>query len=397
VQVYVLTASNPDVKKETLRSAKLLEYFEDILSSTMPKKYPSKGDYIAHCVETKGWVPSEQLLADDSIEAIASTCGWTFSSGDEARKDAPPLAHTLRLPQHSKVGLTEEDLAFIDGLISSPPSGPKHYFTSVHEGTRFVDESDADLKCMEYMLNAETFQGVLAANPDALSEGRPDFKALLKSLPAPSAPKMPLATAAPSSSPKPAPAPAFAAALATDGSATGGKGRGKKGPPIPKGGMPPPSKEKAPAGPGEGDTIEVIDGANVGCRGTVLKVAGEGTEMRFRVLLHGAGTWTWVDRVKAVESEEGSPALVSAPARAPGKAAGKGPAPPPRGAAFSPPARSSCSVSQIKSADGVLSTDASGTGVVLGPPPPLPKPFMYLNDDSDSEATDSEMPELRPL
>lgn len=178
VDVYVLTASNPVKKVEGLEAAGIRDLFNDVLSSTLPKKFATKGDFIARRVRDENWVPCEQLLADDSIEAIQSI--WQDEEG--ARKGGP-LAHTLRLLQHSQSGLLEADLQMITARIKGPvASATTHCYASEHGNVRFVDEGDSPAKCMIDSLPSESRGQVIRANPEAQRrewlDRRPDLAAL---------------------------------------------------------------------------------------------------------------------------------------------------------------------------------------------------------------------------
>jgi len=70
-----------------------------------------------------------------------------------------------------------------------------------------------------------------------------------------------------------------------------------------------PPKPKPPVAD-EGAVVEVQDGAHTGKRATVLKVSGEGKEMRWRVQIED-GPATWVDAVSLVDAAAGQPALPS--------------------------------------------------------------------------------------
>lgn len=292
LQLYVLTSSNPAKKVDGLDAAGLTKYFDEVLSSTMPKCFPSKGDFIASRIKTDGWKPSEQLLADDNVEAIQSL----WSDADETRSCA--LAHSFRLPQHSQQGLVEKDFETIDSLIFKPEplSDFTHYYAGRHDGEWFLDTEDSAEKCMLDALQAEELKNVLHVNQEMRERwltGRPDFAALKSSR----ADKDASSKAAPS-------AQAVAADKKEDlDKALGAKGQGKRGaPPPPKGGFASPPKDKdasvAEAGPGEGDRVEVTEGPHAGKHGVVHKVTGEGKDRRWRVQLDGDSA-VWVEGVKA--------------------------------------------------------------------------------------------------
>jgi len=117
---------------------------------------------------------------------------------------------------------------------------------------------------------------------------------------------------APSSSPADAEEGGPAAILSgrIGGSAVPGKGKGKKGPPPPPKSSGPPKKEKARPEADEGALVQVQAGMHAGKRATVLKVSGEGKEMRWRVQIED-GPATWVDAVSLVDAAAGQAALPS--------------------------------------------------------------------------------------
>lgn len=57
----------------------------------------------------------------------------------------------------------------------------------------------------------------------------------------------------------------------------------------------------------EGSIVEVVGGPNAGTRGVVLKVSEDGAETRWRVLPAGGGAPIWADRVKPAEAVGDSP------------------------------------------------------------------------------------------
>jgi len=80
---------------------------------------------------------------------------------------------------------------------------------------------------------------------------------------------------------------------------------------APKAGSPP---AKASADPlGEGQTVEVVGGPHAGKLGLVMKRTGDGAESRWRVMLHGGGPSTWVDKVKVQGSDGGAATPAEAP------------------------------------------------------------------------------------
>merc|ERR1712039_498660 len=84
----------------------------------------------------------------------------------------------------------------------------------------------------------------------------------------------------------------------------------------------------------EGVRVEVVGGKNAGHRGTVIKVTGEGKDMRWRVKLDDVDAPAWADAVKrlppqaenssvaktSVAAKNSSPATNSSPAKAPAAA-----------------------------------------------------------------------------
>merc|ERR1711957_962496 len=106
----------------------------------------------------------EQLLVDDSIEAVQTTA-WETKDG-ESREF--PSAHTVRLPQHSVLGLTEEDLTFISEQCVNADAATHVYIVQAKDGrTRSVDHMDSTIKCMLDMMPPSDRTQVLLANPEA--------------------------------------------------------------------------------------------------------------------------------------------------------------------------------------------------------------------------------------
>lgn len=303
VRIFVLTSSNPDVKNDALEKASLRKYFEDILSTSMPKKFPSKGDFLEERTMAEGWNSLKQILVDDSVEAVASTAGWKFTSPDEARKGVA-VSNTFRLVQHSTVGLTKKDLEHLDKLIFGPtPKIDQHYFSGTHNGSGFVDEADTDLKCMEFTVNKLLLSELLKSNPDMV-EGRPDFADIIKGAAKTSSSEINAEIGAKSSgypeSPK-----------------GGGKGKSRGPPPPPVGmkspkdagpvGMKSPSKTAEDPGDGQGSRVEVLEGPHKGKCGIVLKKSEDANGPRWRILVEGGGgPPTWVDSVKVLSPPQSS-------------------------------------------------------------------------------------------
>eukprot|EP00927_Polykrikos_kofoidii_P073972 TRINITY_DN69977_c0_g1_i1.p1 TRINITY_DN69977_c0_g1~~TRINITY_DN69977_c0_g1_i1.p1 ORF type:complete len:782 (+),score=152.46 TRINITY_DN69977_c0_g1_i1:99-2444(+) len=182
VEVFVLTASNPEKKTAALESAGLLALFDGVLSSTLPTKFANKGEYIASRVAKDGWLPHEQLLADDSIDAIQSVWSKQIETGEPRPTGA--VAHTLRLPQHSRVGLTESDLKLIERIVAGAHNvsgtATSHRFSGVtDDGRLFVDERDTWMKCMWDGMPQASREETLRSNPPERLrewvEGRPDL------------------------------------------------------------------------------------------------------------------------------------------------------------------------------------------------------------------------------
>lgn len=312
VELFVLTSSNPVKKVEALEAAGLRQYFADVLSSTMPKRFESKGDFIAKRIKEEGWAASEQLLADDSVEAVQSVL-------QTADGEPRVTAHTLRLKQHSAEGLVEEDLTLLDSFVSSPPpKAPLHYYSARHEGPRFVDERDSHEKCMLDSLPAESLQGVLQANPAKRLEwveGRPDFAAAagISGETSKSGASSPATSADPKAKEEKAPNSAGSGAGAGEGvdkeaaqEKDGSADAKAKDPPSPKAAPKPAAASGKTDAVGEGCSVEVTSGPHAGRRGIVLKVTGtEGEDRRWRVFLvnEGGGTPTWVDSVKPAGGE----------------------------------------------------------------------------------------------
>ena len=183
LEVCVLTASSPEVKTAALEAAGIRAHFDEVLSSSMPKKFASKGEYIARRVRKEGWDPRATLLADDSIEAVQSC----FEDDDGAREGGA-IASTLRLPQHSREGLLEEDMRLIEArFLMRPESALEHWHSyRLADGARHVDANDSAMKCMLDALPANERANIFAGNmKDGVAsehlaqwcDGRPDFAA----------------------------------------------------------------------------------------------------------------------------------------------------------------------------------------------------------------------------
>eukprot|EP00405_Crypthecodinium_cohnii_P032265 CAMPEP_0206522674 /NCGR_PEP_ID=MMETSP0324_2-20121206/67122_1 /ASSEMBLY_ACC=CAM_ASM_000836 /TAXON_ID=2866 /ORGANISM="Crypthecodinium cohnii, Strain Seligo" /LENGTH=556 /DNA_ID=CAMNT_0054016881 /DNA_START=334 /DNA_END=2001 /DNA_ORIENTATION=- len=509
VEILLLSAADAKLKTRIVEGLDMLRCFDQILSW---KGHASKGDYIADQSKKNGWIPTEQILIDHSVNAIGSTAGWHFSPGDGARQDTEAVANTFRVPQ-DKEGLSMEDLAILDDMLSKPdpPSKTFHYYAATFQEKRFLDNSDEDMKCLEFLTNKTLFKAIFASNPSPFLKNRPDLEALKATLGVHEK-TLPLSngvaaeadpTPAPAAKPKAA-ASVLAEMLAGGGDKGKGKGKGKsKGPPpMSKAAFmaKQPPKEK---GIDEGSTVEVTEGMHEGKRGKVVKVTGEGAEARYRVHLDGMSNPTWVDKVKAVAGDSPSAPLPVAaatePAGPPPKASSQAPAPPPtpsgsgegaevevmvgphkgkrakvvkttgegkdmrwrveivdgpttwvdevspietreRGQSASAPvvssdpfgegatvevveglhagktatvlkvtgtgaerrwrvqlenSTSSTWTTVVKSASGLLSSDDPGSKPEEVHEGPLPEPYMYLDDYSESEETDSEMPDLQ--
>lgn len=285
VGLYLLTASNPDVKSKALEAANLKTYFEDVLSSSSPTPFVSKGDYIQNLTNVKDWESLEQILVDDSVEAIASTAGWSFSAPDKARK-GQPVAHTFRLPQHSKAGLSAEDLKYLETLVMGPKlRAIRHCFAGTHDSERFLDEADGDLKCMEFTVNTATLRGFLASNPE-MTEGRPDFAAIAgKSSAEKSQANFNMSGGYPTQPASPGKG--------------GGGGKGKMPAAVPKGPKNTAAEDETPED-AEGSRVEVLEGMHAGKAGVVLKRSEDSEGIRWRVLVEGGALPTWVDKVKVL-------------------------------------------------------------------------------------------------
>jgi len=181
LELYVLTSSNPEKKVEALQAAELFVFFDGVFSSTLPKKFASKGDFIAARMKESCWRPCEQRLVDDSIEAIQSI--WKDMDGTP--RPEGPLAHTLRIPQHSRKGLVEEDLKLLSLHTSgAADEATTHMYAFEHDGARCLDDGDSYEKCMIDSLPEDSRAQVLAAAPlESRHEwlvGRPDFAALCR-------------------------------------------------------------------------------------------------------------------------------------------------------------------------------------------------------------------------
>eukprot|EP00448_Togula_jolla_P025774 CAMPEP_0170651258 /NCGR_PEP_ID=MMETSP0224-20130122/46280_1 /TAXON_ID=285029 /ORGANISM="Togula jolla, Strain CCCM 725" /LENGTH=382 /DNA_ID=CAMNT_0010983055 /DNA_START=14 /DNA_END=1160 /DNA_ORIENTATION=+ len=261
LEIFVLTSSNPEKKEKALEAAGIRGLFTDVLSSTMPRRFPTKGDFIAKRIREDGWIPSEQLLADDSIEAVQSI----FQDADAAPRAAGPLAHTWRLPQHSSTGLLEEDLRLLDAKVAgSPGSGDggatTHCYSFQHDGQQ-VDASDSAEKCMLDSLPLDTRIQVLKANsPERRQEwiaSRPDFAALCAAAgPEVEAPAAPAKQAAPPPSDATQPQALLEGSLLSGQSALPAKGAGKG---AGKSGFFPPSRAAATTGAASSTSRAEID------------------------------------------------------------------------------------------------------------------------------------------
>jgi len=179
VELYVLTASNPKNKVDALQAAGLLHFFTQIFSSTFPDSFGTKGDFLAMKLKKHGWNPVRQFMAEDSCEHVMSIL-------QHSNSDSRSLAHTLRVQQHSKVGLTEEDLRYIDDLVDRDIDFSKttHIYASTFDGEQFVDNQDSVPKCMLDTLGVAERAEVLRANPPERQiewvDGRPDNAALVQ-------------------------------------------------------------------------------------------------------------------------------------------------------------------------------------------------------------------------
>ena len=182
LEICVLTASSPEKKTLALEAAGLRASFDEVLSSSMPRTFASKGEYIARRVRKEGWEPLETILVDDSIEAIQSC----FEDADGGARDNGAIASTLRLPQHSREGLVPEDLRLIEtGFLASATPTPAHWYCyRLGDGTRHVDDADSATKCMLDSLPPDARTDIFAANfKDGVAsehleqwcQGRPDF------------------------------------------------------------------------------------------------------------------------------------------------------------------------------------------------------------------------------
>lgn len=198
LQVFVLTASNPAKKHEALAAAGLRELFDGVLSSSMPKKYESKGQYLRRWITKRGAAGGDVMHLDDSVQAIQSILE---GGGDESAAPAP-VCNTLRLP-YMGAGLVEEDLLLVarrflyaggcpeDGLPIPPgqvAAAPVHANVIYVGGERHVDGRDSAVKCMLDSLDADARQDILRQNAAAEDggpsprflewiAGRPDLRA----------------------------------------------------------------------------------------------------------------------------------------------------------------------------------------------------------------------------
>mmetsp|Transcript_18967 Transcript_18967/g.57627 ORF Transcript_18967/g.57627 Transcript_18967/m.57627 type:complete len:172 (+) Transcript_18967:176-691(+) len=169
-----------------LQGAGILDLFDDVLSSSMPKKYESKGQFLMRFLVKQGALGTAALHADDSHQAIESIL--TNPSGATA-----PVCHSLRLPYMGE-GLTAADFRLIAtaflyrcvrGLAADDAGSYFGAYSFAHGGAAVVDAGDAAVKCMLDGMDAEALAEVIQQNKGAEHlaswlDGRPDYAEYLE-------------------------------------------------------------------------------------------------------------------------------------------------------------------------------------------------------------------------
>eukprot|EP00929_Paragymnodinium_shiwhaense_P015414 TRINITY_DN123506_c0_g1_i1.p1 TRINITY_DN123506_c0_g1~~TRINITY_DN123506_c0_g1_i1.p1 ORF type:complete len:369 (-),score=68.25 TRINITY_DN123506_c0_g1_i1:693-1799(-) len=179
IETFVLTASAPEKIEHALTLSGLLSDFGgEVLSSFYPRKFLTKGDYIAARIAEDGWHPCEQLLVEDSVDAVQSV--WL--NADLAPRKGGAVAHTLRIAQACSEGLLEEDLQYIEQYIMQRVQASNttmHFALLDDAGERYVDDNDSAAKCMLDLLpadaRAQVIAGAAVEQRGKMVEGRPDF------------------------------------------------------------------------------------------------------------------------------------------------------------------------------------------------------------------------------